>query len=131
MKKFDYIKTTDPYVVGNTGARVDTDAYCAHGQAAVFLALFAHRRSEPHQQERLDTFVPRCVLAELIGAVHAQITHEEGTEAAQAFTHEIEQNSQASLAALQEMHAQRRDCCEAGFRTAGREHTCTSPEATQ
>ncbi|MFE3855286.1 hypothetical protein ACFXPN_29660 [Streptomyces griseorubiginosus] len=124
MKKFDFIKTTDPYVVGNTGARVDTDAFCAHGQAAVFLALFAHRRSQPDQHERLDAFVPRCVLAELIGAVQAQIRHDEGADAARAFRAEADAHAEASYAALAEMHTQARDCCEAGFRTHGTEHTC-------
>ncbi|MFK0155390.1 hypothetical protein ACIQVK_25355 [Streptomyces sp. NPDC090493] len=131
MKRFDYIKSDDPYLVTNSGARIDAGALCEHGQAAVFVALFGNLLSQPDESTRRDTIMPRCVLAQLFGAIHAQILHEEGEAALQAFRDDTDSHVQASLTALQEMRAQARDCCEAGFRTGGSEHTCGRSEAAQ
>lgn len=126
MVKFDYLNSKDFYVVGNTGSRIDSGSHCEqHGEAGIFIALFAYLYSQPDEQQRVDTVMPRCVLAQLLGSVQAHILHHEGQAAAQSFLDQVGAHAADSLTGLQQMHTQARDCCEAGFRTHGREHTCS------
>lgn len=128
--RFRLVKSSNVYVVGNIGARIDPAAHCDHGLAAVFIALYGYHHAQPDQRQRLDTLLPRCVLTELVGAVEAQIRHDEGEAAVQAFREEITACAAESYTALQQLRDGKRDCCEAGFGTDGLEHTCGRNEAT-
>ncbi|WP_030949948.1 hypothetical protein [Streptomyces sp. NRRL S-146] len=123
MTHFRMIKPGNLFLTHNTGLQIAEDAHCSHGQAAVLLILFGHYRSG-QGAERLDAMLPRCVLAEMVGSLHAQILRDEGPDALQHFQDEVAIYADQSAAALAELHTQRRDCCEAGFRTNGAEHTC-------
>lgn len=59
----------------------------------------------------------------------ATVRFHEGDAAAQALADDITASTEKATAMLQDLNDQRRDCCEAGFRTLGREHTCTPTEA--
>lgn len=122
---FEFIRPRNPFIVCNTGVQVAEEARCEHGQPAVLVSLIGQRvkqTSGPH--ERLDTVLPRCVIAELLGTLHAQIRRTEGEAALQEFLDDIAEHTAAADTAMNLLHAQARDCCEAGFRTHGREHTC-------
>ncbi|EPD63159.1 hypothetical protein [Streptomyces sp. HGB0020] len=130
-KQFRHIRPRNLTIASHTGARIDHDTRCEHGQAAVFLAIFGKRVPKGSPEQRFDALVSRCVLAELIGAVQAQIAHEEGKTALDDFLQEVNSHTLASHAALEQLSRQKRDCCEAGFTTDGREHTCGRNEAGQ
>lgn len=124
MATFKIIKPDDEFIVQNSGTQITDTAVCAHGQAAALLVLFGYNHSQRGHTRRLDALMPRCVLAELLGSVQAQILRHEGEDALQQFRAEIDAHTQTSARDLEELHTQRRDCCEAGFRTNGTEHTC-------
>lgn len=122
---FEIVRPRNPLIVCNTGVQLAKHAQCVHGQHAVLVSLIGRRQSHsPGTHERLDTVLPRCVLTELLGALQTQIRRTEGTEALQDFLDEIAEHAAASDTLLDALHTQGRDCCEAGFRTHGTEHTC-------
>lgn len=123
MTHFKMIKPGDLFVTHNTGLQITEEAHCAHGQAAVMLILFGQYRSG-QGAERIDAMLPRCVLAEMVGSLHAQILRDEGAASLQRFRDDVATYAEESTAALEQLHRQHRDCCEAGFRTNGAEHTC-------
>lgn len=123
-KRFAHISARKVFVISHTGVSIDPDALCAHGQSAAFIALFGQHAAPGSPEERLDVLVPRCVLAELIGALQAQIAQNEGQEAFTEFLTEITGHTVALSAEFEQLRERKRDCCEAGFTTDGREHTC-------
>lgn len=124
MTHFELIRPQNLLIIGNTGVQTAPEATCEHGQPAVLLALFGTRRSSPGQQQRVDALMPRCILAQFVGSLQSQILRTEGEDALQQFRDEITTATTAAAAAYDQLHEQRRDCCEAGFRTNGAEHTC-------
>lgn len=130
---FEIIRPHNPFIVCNTGVQIADEARCEHGQSAVMVSLLGNYHSKPrtHGHERLDTVLPRCVIAELLGTLQTQILRSEGDAALQEFLGDIAEHAAAADTAMQLLHDQGRDCCEAGFRTHGREHTCGRNEAQQ
>lgn len=123
--QFLIMKPGDVFIAHNSGVQIAREARCEHGQPAVFLALLGGYRSRAGQPEqRFHALVPRCVLAEAVGALQAQMVRDEGEAAWQEFLGDIARYAAESTAALEQLHAEHRDCCEAGFTTHGREHTC-------
>lgn len=112
--------TEDLLLVRPMDTAIVVGAPCAHGDQAHLLALHAHTPRET-QERPVDTLWPRCALADIVGAVLADIRLAEGEEAAQRFRDNID-----SAAARH----QAGPCCEAGRRTRGREHTCGQNEAS-
>ncbi|WP_411090814.1 hypothetical protein [Streptomyces sp. 049-1] len=123
-REFDFVKASNLFVVGNTGVRIDPEAYCEHGATAAAVFLFGARQRTPESTQRIDTIVPRCVMAELIGTLQAQIRRTDGEAALSQFLDDVDTFAAEADTALEQLHTERRDCCEAGFRTHGREHTC-------
>ncbi|MFG2515986.1 hypothetical protein [Streptomyces sp. NPDC048584] len=124
MTHFELVQPDDLLVISNTGVQTAQDASCEHGIPAVLLVLFGAYRARPHDAQRIHTIVPRCVLTDMIGSLQAQILRDEGQAAVRQFQDEIAAAATTSAAALEQLHQQQRDCCEAGFRTNGTEHTC-------
>lgn len=124
MAHFQIIRPENMLLTHNTGVQITPEATCEHGHPAVYLVLLGAYRASPDQDARVHALVPRCVLAELVGSLQAQIRRDEGEDALQQFRDDIAAHTEESAAALEELHQQRRDCCEAGFRTNGTEHTC-------
>ncbi|HET9381307.1 MAG TPA: hypothetical protein VFP69_10810, partial [Streptomyces sp.] len=115
------LRPTNPLVVHQTGATLTPHARCEHGHPAVFLVLFGDQRSGT---ARVDAMMPRCAFAELVGQVQAEILRTDGEAALRAFRDAVDAGTRTTTAALDTLRAQRRDCCEAGYRTNGTEHTC-------
>lgn len=131
-KQFKFFTPGDYFLARNAGVQIVPEARCEHDQAAFFLVLFGRHRSEAAAaDQRLHTLMPRCVLAEAIGALQAHILHAEGEGALKEFLDEAAAHATVSLAGLEQLHAEGRDCCEAGFRTNGSEHTCGRNEDQQ
>lgn len=130
-ERFEIIRPRNLFIVGNTGVQIARDASCEHGQHAIAVSLFGRHLSQDGHTKRLDTVLPRCVIAELFGTIQAQISHDEGDGALQAFLGDVAQQAERSRVAMERLHNQGRDCCEAAFRTGGREHTCGRNETQQ
>lgn len=131
-KQFQYVKPDKPFIVNNTGLQQIPDAFCEHGQVAIGLLMFGYRyKASIREEERFDAIVPRCVLAETIGTLTALIRTQEGEDALEAFMNEVAAAADRSAQEFANLRTQGRDCCEAGFRTHGREHTCSRNEAGQ
>ncbi|MFF0598079.1 hypothetical protein [Streptomyces antibioticus] len=122
---FEYVKPDDPFIADRVGACLEPDARCQHDHPVTFLGIYGHRRTQPDQtEERLDVVMTRCALASLAGLVTAQIAHDEGEAAADAFRDQIDAYARRYTAPVREMSAAGRLCCQAGYRTGGTEHTC-------
>lgn len=122
-KQFEYITNNDPFVIHQSGTRLTDIVECEHHETGFVVVLFGQSRSAPGPQ-RIDTAIGRCNLADLFGSIQAQILHHEGEAALKAFQESVAHHTHASHTALKDIRAQHRDCCEAAFRTGGREHTC-------
>lgn len=121
---FEIVRPHNPFIVCNTGVQIADEARCEHGQAAILVCLIGEYLTKGSPHDRLDTVLPRCVIAELLGTLQTQIRRGEGDAALQEFLDDVAEHAAAADTAMQLLHAQARDCCEAGFRTHGREHTC-------
>lgn len=116
------LRPIDPLIVHQTGATLTPHARCEHGHPATLLILFGDHQAD--RSTRVDAMMPRCAFAELIGQIQAQILHTDGEAALREFLDEVSAGTHKATATLDTLRAQRRDCCEAGFRTHGVEHTC-------
>ncbi|MFI1535532.1 hypothetical protein [Streptomyces anandii] len=129
---FRYLTPRDPFLARYAGAAIHDSAHCGHDHGTdVGLYFFGRPAapsdtgcSAPDEEEQRLAVVPRCVLADLFGAVLARIEDSESPEAAERFMDAVAVNRVRAAARLHELAEQRRDCCVAGFRTGGREHTC-------
>ncbi|MEU3600900.1 hypothetical protein ABZ714_19575 [Streptomyces sp. NPDC006798] len=111
---------------------------CQHQQASVDLHFIGTRLNgarpgtgSGRARAEAAIVVPRCVLADTFGALLAQLEHYEGPAAVEEFlgaVYAAQDRIEPQMTALAE---QRRDCCDAGFRTGGREHTCTRNSSTE
>lgn len=104
--------------VTNAGAGVDPDHRCGHGSPSVVLHLFSDHDGTP---EDLGVLLPACAAPGLFGAAIAAVAASGGPAAAQGFISKMFSAYEEAGRAIAERV---RACCEAGFRTAGREHTC-------
>lgn len=97
-----------------------------HDELAVSVDLEGTRvtRTGPGTQDQVGLVVPRCVLASSIGSLLAQIDHYEGANAARAFLDAVHAAQARAQPQMADLARAGRDCCDAGFRTGGREHTC-------
>lgn len=123
-ERFEYTGPVDPFYVHGIGVHLAEKVPCEHGHPVAVLYLAGHLRSTPGALDRFDTVIPRCILIEALGSLHAAISRTEGTDALQAFQDDVAAHTAAAAAHWDRLQLQHRDCCEAGFRTHGREHTC-------
>lgn len=130
---FDHQPTSPPFLAANCGAGLAPELPCLHGDPSFALRLFGTWHPTASQAgTELDVLLPRCVAAQLVGALTAFITHHEGHDAGEAFTDQAEEAFYTILDKLRDIAEQGCDCCEAAFRTGGREHTCrTEPEGAE
>lgn len=122
------IRHTDPsrlFVATNGGAGLNFDHPCAHGIPAVSLHLFSHHHGT---SEDIGILLPSCVAPSLFGAAIAYVQAACGSETAEQFIADLltakEQALEVLAARRAKWDAVQAACCEAGFRTQGREHTC-------
>lgn len=104
------------------GAGVDKEHRCSHGTPSVLLHLI-----NGDSAEELGVLLPACLAPEIFGAVMATLAVAGGPEAAEGF---VQKMFAAYEQAVHTLAARTSACCEAGYRTAGREHTCGSGSST-
>lgn len=112
------------YVTGG-GAGLSSDYPCSHGNPAVSLHLTSDLDGTT---EDIGILLPSCMAPQLFGAALAFIQVYSGSDAADEFVTSMLAFRDQALPTVAEhrttLRAQGRGCCEAGFRTGGREHTC-------
>lgn len=122
--------TSPPFFANNCGVSLAPESPCAHGDVAFALHfLGAWDPAARRAGAEVDVLLPRCVAAQVTGALAAWITYHEGDQAAEAFMDQARAAFHTVLGKLRDLEAQGRDCCEAAFRTGSREHTCGRNEA--
>jgi hypothetical protein len=134
-RRFSYTAGVPPFIAQGTGLSLQPAVPCNHGHPAVDLEFVGwqyelNSSSGPTSQaadareERRRVFVPRCTTADLFGTLLAHIAHYESPAAAAEFLDSVNEHRAEAEARLASLAAEKRDCCVAGFRTGGREHTC-------
>lgn len=124
------IRHTKPsrlFVATGGGAGLNSHYPCRHGVAAVSLHLL---REVDGTTDDIGVVLPRCAAAMLIGSALAYIQAADGEEAADEFLADMNEARVQAAQQITEHLAERRAaqaaaCCEAGYRTAGCEHTCS------
>lgn len=91
-----------PFVVRRAAAGITGDAFCAHGQLAYVVRLDGYRHGTEDRPEHLDLVLPRCVAAELTGALLALVNESEGEEAFDRLADEITQASDTAAHAIRQ-----------------------------
>lgn len=123
--------TSPPFLANTCGVSIAAELTCSHGDPAFALHFLGAWDPTALRQTgtELDATLPRCVAAQLVGALGAFITHHDGDQAAEDFMDQARASFHTVLGQLRDLKTQGRDCCEAAFRSDGREHTC-SPDTT-
>jgi hypothetical protein len=134
-RRFEFSPGIPPFIAEGTGLALQPKVPCMHGHPSVDLE-FVGWQYEPDNssgpktqaadahEERRRVLIPRCVTADLLGTLLAHIAHYDSPEAATAFLDSVTEHRAKAEARLADLAAEGRDCCVAGFRTEGREHTC-------
>jgi hypothetical protein len=98
---------------------------CSHGSPSISLHFF---NAQDGKEVDLGVLLPACVAPQLFGAVIALIEASGGPEVSDSFVKRMfaaaEETSRTVAARLTEREEARKHCCEASYRTGGREHTC-------
>lgn len=115
------------------GAGLNDDHRCGHGQPSISLHLLSQHDGV---SEDIGILLPVCVAPTLVGAALAYIHEALGSEMADEFVTALLAARDKAIpqiaAAAAAYRAADEACCEAGYRTQGREHTCgsTTPPTT-
>lgn len=78
-----------PFVVRTAGAAITSEAFCLHGQLAYVVRLHGYRTHSRDQPETVELLLPRCVAADLTGALLALVDENEGEAAFDKLADEI------------------------------------------
>lgn len=120
----------DHYLLAvRAGAGVDPRHHCEHDDPVLALVLVAGGTCPCHPDAltgELQALVPVCAATDMIGAALASLRAEQGSAAADAFVKRMFEAYEEATRNLLRLKTQGRTCCEAGYRTGGREHTCGS-----
>ncbi|WP_330339367.1 hypothetical protein [Streptomyces sp. NBC_00557] len=110
------------FLATNGGAGLVSNASCSHGSPLLSLHLFNEQNFPP---DDIGILLPSCLAPDLFGAVLAHIEISGGTAAAETFVDQMLAAKERALEALAASQSAPPDqCCEAGARSGGREHTC-------
>lgn len=116
----------------NGGAGLDFNHPCSHDMAALSLHLFSHHQDGT--TEDIGILLPSCAAPSLFGAALAYLEAAYGHEAGEEFLKEMHAAKDHAAEILADRIAQyaqaHRACCQAGFFTQGREHTCRPTDTT-
>lgn len=107
-----------PFLATDCGIALTTETTCEHDQPAFALRFLGTWPAQTGPAEtELDVLLPRCVSAQLVGALAAFVTHHDGNDAGKAFLDQAGDAYRIILQQLRDVSAQ------------GREHTCTRKDA--
>lgn len=126
---------TAAYQADNVGVSLVEERRCDHGHpafAATFPGHWIGQTPTAGLPDPITVIAARCTAAHAAGAFIAFILGTEGPEAAEAFMDEVRQVTREMTPLVQHLHTTGQGCCEAAYRTQGREHTCrnTAPKET-
>ncbi|MDT7847243.1 hypothetical protein [Streptomyces justiciae] len=128
------LRHTEPsrvFVATGGGAGLNPNFPCGHGASAISLHLLS---TIGGTTEDIGIILPRCAAAHLLGAALAYIKASDGQAAVDeflAYMNKACDEASAELAGHAADHqAAKAACCEAGYRTQGREHTCRTSNPT-
>ncbi|MCM8548946.1 hypothetical protein [Streptomyces sp. STCH 565 A] len=123
-----HLRRTQPsriFHVTGGGAGIDPTHPCDHGTPAMSFHLFSEQGD---QSEDIGIVLPMCSAPALFGAAVAFIDEVMGSEEGDRFMAAVEsareQAGQRIADGKVSLHAAENACCEAGYRSQGREHTC-------
>lgn len=115
----------DSFHATKAGAGIAVRQRCSHGSPLLALQFIDSRGVS---EETLSVLLPACVGPQLFGAVIGLIEASGGTEAAKSFVTQMLAAADETVSTVAAREAEQAEaakhCCEAAFRTGGREHTC-------
>ncbi|MFD5468871.1 hypothetical protein [Streptomyces sp. NPDC127105] len=126
---------TRRFAAATAGAALEHNMLCGCGDPFVSLYLIGDSagRGFPRADE-LEVLLPQCIAPELFGVALAFIRVHEGADIADAFVKSMLDSCEEASQVIAAARAQGRGCCEAAYKTGGREHTCRKgrrgPEAS-
>ncbi|NUS86001.1 MAG: hypothetical protein HOY75_25580 [Streptomyces sp.] len=120
--EFKATKPSRIFYATHGGAGVDRDHPCAHDTPAIQFHLMDDSPQRPHDD--IGVLIPQCLAPHLFGAALAFVRATSGSDAADEFVAAMFAAYEQAAHTLDDLHDNKRTCCEAGFRTHGREHTC-------
>ncbi|WP_073946490.1 hypothetical protein [Streptomyces kebangsaanensis] len=122
------IRFTEPsrvFRTTNGGAGLSFEHPCNHGSPALSFHLFSEHDGIT---EDIAILLPACAAPHLFGAALAYLEAAQGSGVGQQFIEDMlaarDRSAQLLAAKRAEYEAASAACCEAGYRTQGREHTC-------
>lgn len=132
---FTFGAVTAAYQADNAGVSLVDASRCEHGHPAfaiTFPGRWIGQTPAAGLPDPVTVIVARCTASHAVGAFIAFLLGTEGPDAAEAFMQEVRQVTREMTPFVHHIHTTGQGCCEAAYRTQGREHTCrrTAPEET-
>ncbi|OQQ16099.1 hypothetical protein B0675_02090 [Streptomyces sp. M41(2017)] len=122
-----FIPPESPFRATRAGAGIGTGELCSHGAPLLALQFF---NNENEKEDSTAVVLPACVAPQLFGAAIGLIGASGGVEAAESFVREMLTAANKTVSTVAAREAEQAEaathCCEASYRTGGREHTCRS-----
>lgn len=103
--------------VTKAGAGIAPHSRCSHGEPGIFLHLVDDHDG---RTQEVTAVLASCTAPAVFGAALASIEHHSGGQAAAEFLATLFATRDRTLDQLRSVVL----CCEAGFNSGGREHTC-------
>lgn len=130
--EYDFQPVTTAFEASNAGVSLVSERKCEHGHPAfglTFPGRWVGQQADEQPVAPVSVIIARCTATHIVGSLTAFIAAAEGLEASLAFMDEARAAFNELGPAIRDLHSQGRLCCEAAFRTGGREHTCNRNEA--
>lgn len=116
-----------PFRATRAGAGIGTGELCSHGAPLLTFQFF---NNESDKEDSTAVVMAACVAPQMFGAAIGLIGLTGGVEAAESFVREMLAAADATADRVAARAAEQAEaakyCCEANYRTGGREHTCRS-----
>lgn len=121
----------DRFLATTGGAGLDYDSFCEDGHPVLKLHLVSDLAGtgDTPADKHLQVLVAQCLAPHLFGSAIAFVRASRGSDAADAFVSAMFDAYEQATKTILDIQAQGRACCEAAFRTGGREHTCRTRNA--
>lgn len=124
---FAFDPVTTAYKANNAGVSLLDTARCDHDHPAftiTFLGQWVGKTATADLPDPLTVILARCSASHAVGTFLAFLTVTEGPDAADAFMDEVRTAAEELTPLIRHLETPGLGCCEAAYRTGGREHTC-------
>jgi hypothetical protein len=128
IMNYDFQPVTVAFEASNAGVSLVSEKKCEHGHPAfglTFPGRWVGQGGDQQPEAPVSVILARCTATHIAGSIAAFIAAAEGLEASVAFMDEARAAFNELGPAIRDLYNQGRLCCEAAFRTGGREHTCS------